>query len=183
MRWIEPRQVAVWRAKFMSPATVVLRISLLLGAITTSGIALILLFRIWSETGVWAWFRALAFGGIVGAIVSIVYLGSWLVHTNKPKRQQIELRPHEFWIRGHREYTLPYRELRGFSIVTSPATGSMSRRALLLYPHTEGKFSIGIPEEVPDEAIHQLLGNQLPFVTIMDEQAFKRPNDAMPRFL
>ena len=174
MHWTEPRQSAIAQASILSPPALVLRMSALLGSAVATSIALLFLLANRSRTGVWAWWDAVGIGAIVGAIYAVATAVSRLPLVTA-KRQKIDLRPREFWIRGDREFTVRYDELRGYSIIM-PSLGGTRLRTLLLYPRTDGQFSIGIPEQVGDEAIHQLLGPEVPFVTIIDEQALKWPS-------
>ena len=174
MHWTEPRHSAIARARFWSPPAFVLRLSAILGLAVAVSVAFLFVAVFRSRSGVWAWSDAFAIGGIAGAISALATAVSRL-RLVTAKRQKIELREREFWIRGDRDFTVRYQELRGYSIMTSSLDGTASR-TLLLYPRADGHFSVGIPGQIVDQAIHQLLGPEVPFVTIIDEQALKRPN-------
>jgi len=167
MRWTEPRHSVVRRTKlFRTPARDLVLASLasalLVGAAWLLG-------QRW-EHGVWAVRGGVVFGGTTGALVAVV----GALHNLRlilRKRQRIDLGSQQFWIRGDREFILPYSTLRGYSILSSD-----DRRTLLLYPQSDGAFSIGIPSAVADEDIHAMIRAHALFVTIIDDQALKRPN-------
>lgn len=87
------------------------------------------------------------------------------------KPQEIELHADGLTIRGTAKFSLRYNQLRGYSIIY-PTVEGVRYRLLTLYPRDDvGAFSIGISETVSDDAIRDLIGNQIPFETIVDERA------------
>src|SRR5438270_7879530 len=104
MRWTEPWHCAIARARIWNPPSVILRSAGLVGvaSIVVFGIACLLIFRF--EAGRWRWRDALALGCITGAVAAIT-TGIKCLPVLNSKRQKIDLRSHEFWIKGDREFT------------------------------------------------------------------------------
>jgi len=50
----------------------------------------------------------------------------------------------------------------------------------MLYPRVEvelGHYSVGIPDDITDTAIFDIIPKKVPFVTIIDSQALKPPTN------
>ena len=121
------------------------------------------------KTGIWHW-SAITYGGVLGAFLGA---GVGMAGRFPSHQQEIELRVNDFSIRGTKEVSMRYDQLRGYSIITQGAAGQ-NHRALLLYPENEsGLFSIGIEPSVTDEMIHARLSSHTGFRTFVDDQAFK----------
>ncbi len=122
------------------------------------------------STGTWFFPSSLLFGAAVGALLG----GGVALSARLPtKRQEIELREDGFTIRGTAKFSVPYDELRGYSLIY-PSVEGIRHRLLMLSPRVgSGCFSIGIPASVSDDAIRDLLDDRVPFRTIIDERALK----------
>jgi len=118
--------------------------------------------------GHWGWPATAVLGATMGLLIGL----SEVFYRRYPtKRQEIELRTDDFTIKGTRQCTLRYDALRGYSIIKPEDTPN---RVLILYPIVEtGQYSIGIPDDVADNIIHAIIAGRIPFVSIIDEQAFE----------
>jgi hypothetical protein len=165
IQWTEPKSTAVGRANFRNQ----LRISalvLIAGGAVIFAITAPVAIRI--SSGTWRLPSSIVVGMTIGALAGACQ--AWA--TRFPaKPEDIELRADGFTIRGTAKFSLRYDQLRGYSIIY-PTVEGVRHRLLTLYPRDNaGAFSIGIPATVCDDAIRDLIADQVPFQTIIDEQA------------
>lgn len=165
IQWTEPKGTAVERAKLHNE----MRLSafiLIIGSALTVALITPVVVRLASHS--WHLLSSIGLGMIIGAVIGAY--NAWA--TRFPSCQQkIELRPDGFTIRGTKKCSLPYDQLRGYSIIYPRVEGTR-HRLLTLYPReTSGAFSIGIPPDVSNDAIRAVIADQVPFQTIIDEQA------------
>jgi len=165
IQWTEPKDVALERARLRNE----LRISApvqVVGSAVFFAIIFTVVNRLASRT--WHLLSSIVFGAIIGALI-----GAYKAWANRfpSVQQEVELRPEGFTMRGTKECFLRYDQLRGYSILY-PRAGGGRHRLLSLYPReSPGAFSIGIPSTISDDAIRALIADQVPFKTIIDEQA------------
>ncbi len=169
MRWVEPREIARARASFWNQPRIIAPLILYSVIVPFAAFGLTTAIAIRLQNGHWDWKTSLLMGIVSGLIFGIIHF------INKPLalQQEIELRERDFIIRGSSEHCMPYDQLRGYSIIQAPL-GNIVCRTLLLYPKTDGHFSIGLPENIPDSAIHVVLSQYLLFVTIFDMPSLDR---------
>jgi hypothetical protein len=164
IQWTEPKSTAVERARFRNQ----LRISPLVLIVGGAAIfAIMLTVAAWVTSGTRHLPSSIAIGLIIGGLC-----GAYNAWANRfpAKPQEIELHADGFTIRGTAKFSLRYNQLRGYSIIY-PTVG-VRNRLLTLYPqHDAGAFSIGLPDTVSDDAIRDLIADQIPFETIIDERA------------
>jgi hypothetical protein len=165
IEWTEPKDTAAGRAKLHNEMRISTAVRVI-GCALAIGLLAPVTLRLAGHS--WHLPSSIASGMIIGALIGAY--NAWA--TRYPARQQkIELRPDGFTIRGTRKYSLRYDQLRGYSIIYPRFEGT-PHRLLTLYPReTAGQFSIGIPPNISNDAIRALIADQVPFQTIIDEQA------------
>lgn len=167
MRWVETREIA--RAGFWNQPRIIVPLMLYSVMILFVAFALLAAIGIRFQTGSWEWEPSLLVGTMAGLGFGLVTF----INRHPATQQEIELGAQDFVIHGTSEYCMSYDRLRGYSIIQASLCNTMCR-ALLLYPKTNGTFSIGLPENIPDSAIHAVLSQHLSFVTIFDDQSKKQ---------
>lgn len=166
MRWTEPRETAQARASFWNQPRIIVPLILYSAVIPFTGFGLMTAIAIRLRNDNWDWNTSLLIGTLAGLVVSLTTFANRYPAT----QQEIELRPYDFSISGSSEHCMAYDQLRGYFIMQVPL-GNVVQRTLLLSPKTNGHFSVGLPENTPDDAIHAVLSHHLPFVTIFDKQS------------
>jgi hypothetical protein len=142
--------------------------TLLLSAAGAAALAVLLPVLTRLVYGQWGWPATAVLGAAMGLLIGFsgLFSGRYPI-----KQQEIELRADDFTISGTRQCTLRYDTLRGYSIIRPEDTPN---RVLILYPIVEsGQYSIGIPDDVADAIICDIIASRVPFVSIIDEQALK----------
>jgi hypothetical protein len=174
MKWVEPREAARARSGlFRKPKLLFFAFlsGFLIGALAftvTTAVTVRL------TKGIWQWRLSLLIGVFAGLGFGFSS-GFDFLKRYPVLQQEINLNEQGFWIRGTKEYSMRYDQIRGYSIIHK-VSGKDIVRTLLLYPkEEEGLFSISLPESISDRDVHSLISNQIPFVTIVDERALKKP--------
>ena len=160
MNWTEPKYSASRRSSlFIFPV-----ISVFVAMISFISIALIA--RLIS--GNWE-LEISIIGGMAAGVID--YLSR---RKHLSMRQEIEIGLEVVEIKGHTNHRIEYGAVRGYSIIDSETNGNVVRH-LLIYPSSEGIFSIGIPNEITNENIVRALPTKLKFVTYIDDSATRNP--------
>jgi hypothetical protein len=166
MRWVEPQEVVRARTSFWNQPRIIVPSMLFSVVVSFALFTLLAAIGIRFQSGSWEWGLPMILGTAAGLGFGLVAF----INRHPATQQEIELRAQDFVIHGTQECCMSYDRLRGYSIIQAPLYNTACR-ALLLYPKTNGQFSIGLPENIPDSAIHAVLSQHLSFVTIFDEKA------------
>jgi hypothetical protein len=173
MHWVEPQEVVQARASFWNQPRIIVPSMLFSVAVSFAFFALLAAIGIRLNSGSWEWTLPILSGTVAGLGFGLLAF----INRHPATQQEIELRAEDFVIHGTSECCMSYDRLRGYSIIQAPLCNTACR-ALLLYPKTNGQFSIGLPENIPDSAIHAVLSQRLSFVTIFDEKS--KNNHTLP---
>lgn len=173
MCWVEPRETARARARFWNQPRIIVPLMLFSVMAPFAFLALLAAIGIRLNSGSWEWKLPMLSGTVAGLGFGLVAF----INRHPATQQEIELRTEDFVIHGTPECCMSYDRLRGHSIIQAPL-GNTVCRALLLYPKTNGQFSIGLPETICDNTIHAVLSKRLPFLTIFDEKS--KNNHTLP---
>lgn len=171
MQWIEPIEVVRARKKFWNQPSITVPLILFTLVFPFVCFGLMAAIGIRLKTGTWQF-------GLSSLIGSLSSCGFLVMHSlNRPSivQQEIFLGPESFTIRhGKSNITTTFDQLRGYSIIQDLSNDSVLR-VFILYPRSEGQFAVGLPEYIDDGAIHSILSQHVPFITIFDKQSLKHP--------
>ncbi len=169
MHWTEPLKTAKARAQFWNQPRISIPLMFFCALIFALILSILGSVVIRIGTGSWHGLNPARLFAVVGGILGLMVAFSQRVRID---RQEVELRAEDFSIRGLREHSMSYGELRGYSIIEAHVK-TASHRLLMLYPRIGRAFSVGIIPEVTDEQIQSVIGDRVPFVTIFDDLALK----------
>ena len=152
MEWTESQNTSRLRADALTFPFLPLLVGLV--------ICLVALVLLRLATGQWQFLISIIFGVSVGLVVRLNLMKKCGV------RQIFKLSEDSIHISGHRNYELNFSEIRGFSIISVEHF-----RSLVIYPKSDGFFSIGIPGDISNNEIVLSMPKSISYVTYIDEQS------------
>ena len=161
MHWMESKEIASKRARELARPIA----TFIFGLINFT--VFLLLVRYIS--GEWQFFICLIAGSLIGFGQYITY------YRHHNVSQEIKIDKSGVYIKGNGEYYMEPRDIRGYSIVVADP-GCPMKRGLIIYPVTDGRYSLGIPDTITDDQIHSNIPDGISYVSIIDEQSFRVPN-------